>query len=76
MYKRQVLGWAFQRGVAHPVSRYDRPARVFSACAGAAIYRREVFEEIGYFDERHFAYLEDLDVGCLLYTSFRKRRPQ
>ena len=58
-----VLGWAFQRGVAHPVSRYDRPARVFSACAGAAIYRREVFEEIGYFDERHFAYLEDLDVG-------------
>ena len=26
-------------------------------------YRREVFEEIGYFDERHFAYLEDLDVG-------------
>ncbi|MFQ8842237.1 MAG: glycosyltransferase family 2 protein [Clostridium fessum] len=38
-------------------------SRVFSACAGAAIYRREVFEEIGYFDEMHFAYLEDIDVG-------------
>ena len=25
--------------------------------------RREVFEEIGYFDEMHFAYLEDIDVG-------------
>lgn len=27
------------------------------------IYRREVFETIGYFDEMHFAYLEDIDVG-------------
>ena len=34
-----------------------------TACAGAAIYRREVFETIGYFDEMHFAYLEDIDVG-------------
>ena len=25
--------------------------------------RRDVFEKIGYFDERHFAYLEDIDVG-------------
>ncbi len=58
-----VLGWAFQRGVAHSVKRYKKPARVFSACGGAAIYRRAVFEQIGYFDEKHFAYLEDLDVG-------------
>ena len=27
------------------------------------MYRREVFEEIGLFDEEHFAYLEDVDVG-------------
>ena len=33
------------------------------ACGGAAIYRRSVFEEIGYFDEEHFAYLEDPDIG-------------
>lgn len=58
-----VLGWAFQRGVAHSVKRYRKTARIFSACAGAAIYRRQVFDEIGYFDEKHFAYLEDLDVG-------------
>ena len=58
-----VLGWAYQRGVGQDIRRYKRACRVFSACAGAAIYRRDVFEEIGYFDEMHFAYLEDIDVG-------------
>ena len=58
-----LLGWAYQRGVGRPSSGYNKACRIFSACAGAAIYRREVFEEIGYFDEMHFAYLEDLDVG-------------
>ena len=58
-----IVGWAAQRGVGQPVEEYDRPCRIFSACAGAAIYRRPVFEKIGCFDELHFAYLEDLDVG-------------
>ena len=58
-----LMGWAFQRGVGRPSSGYNHVCRVFSACAGAAIYRREVFETIGYFDEMHFAYLEDIDVG-------------
>ena len=58
-----LLGWAYQRGVDRPVSEYNKPCQVFSACAGAAIYRRKVFEQIGYFDEMHFAYLEDIDIG-------------
>ena len=58
-----VMGWAYQRGVGREMKRYDRPCRIFSACAAAAIYRREVFEKIGYFDEAHFAYLEDIDIG-------------
>ncbi|MBR5360335.1 MAG: glycosyltransferase family 2 protein [Lachnospiraceae bacterium] len=58
-----ALGWAFARGKDKPASLYDRSCDVFSACAGAAIYRRAVFEEIGYFDEEHFAYLEDVDIG-------------
>ena len=37
--------------------------KTFAACGGAAIYRRKVFDEIGLFDERHFAYLEDIDIG-------------
>lgn len=58
-----IMGWAYQRGVGQEIERYNRACNVFSACAGAAIYRREIFEEIGYFDEMHFAYLEDIDVG-------------
>lgn len=58
-----LLGWAFQRGISRSADDFNRPVRIFSACAAAAIYRREVFEEIGYFDLLHFAYLEDIDVG-------------
>lgn len=58
-----ALGWAFARGKGKNSGRFTAATDVFAACAGAAIYRREVFREIGYFDELHFAYLEDIDVG-------------
>lgn len=58
-----VLGWAYARGKGKPAAVYDRAVEVFSSCAGAAIYNRAVLEEIGLFDEQHFAYMEDLDIG-------------
>jgi len=58
-----ALGWAFARGKGKSAQRFTTPCDVFAACAGAAIYRREVFKQIGYFDEMHFAYLEDIDIG-------------
>lgn len=58
-----VLGWAYARGKGRPAARYDRPARIFSSCGGAAIYRHSILGQIGLFDELHFAYLEDLDLG-------------
>lgn len=58
-----VLGWAYSRGKGRPAELYSRACEIFSSCGGAAIYRRSVFEEIGLFDEEHFAYLEDLDIG-------------
>jgi hypothetical protein len=42
---------------------FDVPVFVLSACAGAAAYRRTLLEETGGFDERFFAYLEDIDLG-------------
>ena len=58
-----MLGWAFARGKGSAETRYQKEQKVFTACAGAAIYRRSLLEETGLFDEEHFAYLEDLDIG-------------
>lgn len=58
-----ALGWAFARGKDRPSADYEEQDEVFAACAGAAVYRKALFEEIGYFDEAHFAYLEDIDIG-------------
>lgn len=58
-----LVGWGVCRGTGRPISNYTKPDRIFTACAGAAIYRKSVFEQIGYFDESHFAYLEDIDIG-------------
>jgi GT2 family glycosyltransferase len=46
--------------------RFDEPGDAFSACAGAAVYRKSALEAIGGFDETFFAYLEDVDVGVRL----------
>ncbi len=58
-----ALGWAFARGKDRKTEAFSKETPVFSSCAGAALYRKAVFEEIGDFDEKHFAYLEDIDVG-------------
>ena len=58
-----ALGWAFGRGKGDHVEKYQDPKDVFAACAGAAIYRKKMLESLGYFDEKHFAYLEDIDIG-------------
>ncbi len=58
-----AFGWAFARGKGKHRDRYRRKCNIFSACGGASIYRRRILDEIGWFDEFHFAYLEDVDIG-------------
>lgn len=58
-----LLGWTKKRGDGQSVQGFTTERRVFSACAGAALYRKSIFDEIGYFDERFFAYMEDVDIG-------------
>jgi len=41
----------------------------FSPCAAAAMYRRNVFDSLGGFDERFFCYGEDVDLGFRLRLS-------
>jgi len=73
-----VLGWAYARGKGKKASDYAKKNRIFAACAGAAVYRGAVFERIGYFDEAHFAYLEDIDIGyrARLYGYYNMYEPE
>lgn len=58
-----AVGWAFAFGMDEPVENHTKEKEIFSACGGAAIYRTEILKKLGMFDENHFAYLEDLDIG-------------
>lgn len=49
--------WQEDRG------QYDQEAYVFSACGGAAAYRREMLEQIGFLDDAFFFSCEDVDLG-------------
>lgn len=40
---------------------YNVSRQVFGACGGAALYRRQTLLEVGLFEPRFFAYLEDVD---------------
>ncbi len=43
--------------------QYDEATFVFGACAGAALYRRSMLDDIGLFDEDFFANCEDGDLS-------------
>jgi GT2 family glycosyltransferase len=59
-----IYGYATQRGNCQiDGGQFDKHEYIFSACAGAALYKKELFQKIGYFDEDFFAYLEDIDLG-------------
>lgn len=58
-----ALGWAYAKGKGRDINNYNKEQKIFSTCAGAAIYRKKIIDRIGDFDEEHFAYLEDLDIG-------------
>jgi GT2 family glycosyltransferase len=44
-------------------TEFNEPAFVFGACAGAALYRREMLADIGLFDETFVTNLEDVDLS-------------
>ncbi len=58
-----LLGWTKRVGYNKSPEDYIQKRETFSACAGAAIYRKSVFDKIGLFDENFFAYMEDVDLS-------------
>ena len=58
-----VTGRGFKNHMNHPTSTPVPSGYVFSACAGAALYKRALLTEIGFFDARFFMNGEDTDLA-------------
>lgn len=56
-------GFTWDIGFGEKEEDYNQAKYVFGACACAALYRREMLDEIGLFDEDFFAYHEDVDLS-------------
>ena len=53
----------FKRGEGEKAALYNQREFVFGACAGAALYRRKMIEEIGFLDGDFFLIHEDTDLN-------------
>jgi len=56
-------GSSKQRGHLESAEAYARKEQALLPSGSAALYRREMLEEIGLFDETFFLYCEDTDLG-------------
>jgi GT2 family glycosyltransferase len=54
----------YKRGEGLDIKNFDKMEYVFGACAGAALYRKKMIEEIGFLDEEFFLIHEDTDMNC------------
>lgn len=60
----RVDGLPGNRGVwQKDEGQFDEETFVFSACGGAAAYRRQMLNEIGFLDDAYFFSCEDVDMG-------------
>ncbi|WP_407392413.1 glycosyltransferase family 2 protein [Methanobrevibacter sp.] len=58
-----LLAWTKKTGENHPSSEFVEVKEIFSSCAGAAMYKKSILEELGLFDDNFFAYMEDVDLA-------------
>ena len=68
-----ISGLAWRNGYNYPSENYRHESKeIFSACAAAALISRDLFLEIGGFDEDYFSYFEDVDLGFRLRLAGKK----
>ena len=56
-------GSSKQRGHGGPASAFEHSEDVLFPSACAALYRREMVDDVGFFDEDFYLYCEDTDLG-------------
>jgi len=57
-------GSGADRGFREPDrGQYDTAEEVFGACGASVLYRRQMLEDVGVFDETFFMYYEDTDLN-------------
>jgi GT2 family glycosyltransferase len=57
-------GRAFEQGAGEPQSeRFLQRCEVFGVCGAACLLRRQLFADLGGYDETYFAFYEDVDLN-------------
>lgn len=64
-YHISGLVWRRRHGARQTAEDLMRQ-EIFSPCAAAALYRRQMLIEVGGFDKDYFCYVEDVDLGFRL----------
>lgn len=62
-------GFAYQEGVGEPYdeAQYNESGPMLFACGGAMLIDRQIFLDVGGFDDDFFALFEDFDLGWRLW---------
>jgi GT2 family glycosyltransferase len=58
-----LLAWTKKVGENRNSDDFSEVSEIFSSCAGAALYKKDLLNEIGSFDDNFFAYMEDVDLA-------------
>lgn len=58
-----LLAWTKKTGENHSSDEFIEVKEIFSSCAGAALYKKSILEDLGMFDDNFFAYMEDVDLA-------------
>jgi GT2 family glycosyltransferase len=57
------FGFAWNVGAGEKANQFTTSREVYGACAGAALYRRAMLDQIGFFDAAYFGFYEDADLA-------------
>lgn len=57
-----IIGHSFTRGTGQKDGlKFNKPDYIFLVTGGGSLFKKEVFNKIGFFDEDYFLYMEDVD---------------